>query len=223
MKWSHGPVASWRFEDPSRRIVRADRTTVEELVDLCEAVARIVEEFELLYPKEAVLGWIEQEITEPPAVLRLAGAQAIRSSCRAALDRRERRREFLGVTSIEVFGKGTAIDDAGGRRTVTNLTWLRATTLLHHSVSLNTQADVWLPYTLDGRPQAKTAQYNAPRLERAVRAVADRLHLVARATVMTDYAFNDGYRLSNFTDQAGQVIDVIHRPDPVEPEEGEDP
>src|SRR5262249_60682388 len=166
----------------------------------------------------AVVGWIAQETAEPPTVLRLAGAQAIGSSCRAALDRREHRRKLLGVTSIDVFGGGTGIDDAEVRRTLANLTWIRATTLLYHSVSLNTQADVWLPYTLDGRPQAKTAQLNAPRLESAVRAVADRLHLAARATEMTDYAFNDGYRLSNFTDQDGRVIDVIHRPDLIEPE-----
>jgi hypothetical protein len=103
---------------------------------------------------------------------------------------------------------------------VTNLTWLHATTLVHHTVSLNTQADVWLPYTLDGRPQPNSARHNAPRLESTVRTVGGRLQLFTRAVDMTDYASNDGYRLSNFIDQEGHVIDVIHRPDLVEPEEG---
>ena len=222
LKWSSGPVASWTFEDRSRRIVHADRAAAQELVDLCEAVARIVEEFELLHPQEAVLGWIARETVAPPTVLRLEGAETIRSSCRAAFDQHECGQEFPGVTSIEVFGNGTAIDEVGKRRTVTDLTWLHATTLLHHSVSLSTRADVWLPYTLDGRPQAKTAEYNAPRLESALRAVADRLHLAARPSE-TSYAFNGGYRLHNLTDQDGCVIDVTYGRDLVEPEEREDP
>jgi hypothetical protein len=220
VKSAYGPVASWSFMDRSKQIRVHDRASLDERNERCQEIATILEEHELLYPKNVVLfGWVDRDpatAQEPSTMISVTGASEIGRRCMQTLDDLEQRRGFRDFTNVMVVGTGIMLDERGRPREVSDLIWLDAYTIQFHCVQLLTQSDVWLPFTLRRRPQAELASLNAPRLERALRAVCSRTKLNFGFEEISRFAVNYGFRLHNRQNEQGDPLDVIDNPDMVD-------
>jgi len=213
VKSRYGPVASWTFRTRSEQVNVLDRASLNERASHCQEIAAVLQQYQLLYPSNAILcGWVGQDPSqppEPPVSISIAAASEIGDRCREALDELERNRGFRNFTNLVVTGTGTILDELERPREVSDLLWLDAYTIQFHCIQVITQSDIWLPFTLRGGPQAELAALNAPRLERALRAMASHSELSFSFEEITQFALNDGFHLANRKNEEGDPLDVI--------------
>lgn len=224
IRQKHGPVGQWSFEDRRRRWPRPNRPALDDLLELLAQAAEILEQQELLFPTRlAFHGWIE-EPGEPPLAERstmvpLGRAAEIRAAGSAVLDRLEADRGFRAVSSANILGWGIGLHAGGAPRRIPNLLWLNGGTLGFHLINVNTQSDIWLPYSLKAEPQTELSRLNAPRLEAGLRSLEEHLPVVAIPGDPTPFAIPSGRGLLSHIGHDGKIADVIWDDDLIEPEE----
>lgn len=207
-----GSVGTWAFRDKQNPIERYDRKALDRLVELLSQAADVLEEHELFFPTEIELVPAEGKSVGNSLFSRLI---PLESGCAAKqllglfttlFNEIEREHGFVYPNLIKIFGKGIVLNAAGERATVANAAWLCGLTPGWHVVEVSTQCDAWLPHALDAQPQPEIYQANMPRLERALRAVGDRLATPLEGED-TSFAISDGLRLKNQSYDNGEVVD----------------
>jgi hypothetical protein len=215
-------IASWSFQDWERDASAADRQILDELLELCQKAAEVLEAQELLFPTTVhVSGWLRAlggktgyAKGEPDAILTFqpgeVPARELAARCDALMRRAEAERGgFRYPRSLLVRGEGTILDAAGAKVRLPDVMWIECGTLDHHIITVGTQCDAWLPATLRAEPQPEVWRHNAPRLEAALRAIEARLGIEMRWDRVTRYAVNEGYHLVNHSDVDGEINAVI--------------
>lgn len=207
-----GAVGTWACRDRQDPIARYDRTALDRLVERLSQAAEVLAEHELFFPTEIELVPAEGKSVGNALFSRLVPLASgcsptrLRSVLAALFDEIEREHGFVYPNLIRIFGKGVVLGAEGERVTVPNATWLCGFTPGWHVVEISTQCDVWLPHTLDAQPQPEIYQANMPRLERALRALEERLKRPLEGED-TSFALSDGLRLKNQTYDNGEVVD----------------
>jgi hypothetical protein len=216
--WQQGPPRP----RPAIRWQAPARAAVDELLELLVRGAAILNQHELLAPTRLAFECRfepgEHPIAEGTTKLAVASVDAIVDTGHAALDRLEALPGFHAVLGVNVFGAGTGLYPDGTRKLIPDLVWLSGGTLGFHLIDVNTQSDIWLPYSLRAEPQAELAGINAPRLEIALRAF-EGLPVVAVPSDPTPFAIPSGRSLVNHIDHDGKIGDVIWDDNLVAPEE----
>ncbi len=139
-------------------------------------------------------------------------------SCGQTLDKyerlqRERQQVVVYPVILDVLGTGNVLDARGHRQEEPNVIWLTGTVLTHPRITVQTQSDAWLPYTLLAEPQQGVYVRNAPRLEAVLHEIEQRLGIVP-VSEWSSFSVPDGpYHLGNVMDNEGHVLPTLERED----------
>lgn len=209
-----GPVGKWLFTD-HQYVVSENAIELHRYLSMIQAVAEILEAHQLLYVTEIVLfdfigydpvtGARTAVLPEPDISVPLTreeGARMLVVRCEETLRQVEERRSFRFPVGIDVLGTGLIFDANGCEIELPDVTWLGCHSLAYHAVSVMTQSDAWLPYTLRAEPQEEVFLQNAPRLELAIGEIAQRLG-IEPVTDRSDFAVMEDYYLDNHRDPDG--------------------
>lgn len=111
---------------------------------------------------------------------------------------------------IDCLGSGVIHSADGAHHIAENLMWLSIDIVAGYVFTLHTQSDVWMPCDIKGNSQPDTHKLNAPRLEKAFRAIEKATGLpIETDEEPTRYARPVRYALENFTNNNGEPLDVI--------------
>ncbi len=209
-----GPVAEWTFTDEKHYVASQDWDALHHFLAVIQGVAEILEAYELLFPAQITLfQWISHQpqtdtvtpvIDEPDVCVTIPrdkGAHGIVSCCEEIL-RHLDHRPFLYPVHIELTGTGIVFDANGQRHELPDTIWMRCYTLAYQAMSIMTQSDAWLPYTLHAEPQPQVQRQNAIRLEAALLEIEQYLD-IDPVIGRSDYSVIDGYNLHNYRDPDG--------------------
>ena len=95
-----------------------------------------------------------------------------------------------------------------GDSLVEDLVWVRATTLDIFVVTVATQSDAWLPFSLTGQSQSEIYHLNADRLADALQDIHRETGFNLEAGLVGVRAVMKGFRLENFRYTDGSIADV---------------
>jgi hypothetical protein len=115
--------------------------------------------------------------------------------------------ESVYPLTIEIFGSGKIVKRSS-YDVVDDLVWIRSTTLEILRISILTQSDVWLPYSLRAEPQHEICTRNADRLASALEEVKIRTGFKLEAGLETYYSVIKGFHLENIRYSDGSIADL---------------
>src|SRR4051794_19172682 len=209
-----GPVGEWTFENGP--ISNLNWSTLEECLSWCSEVASIFSSHRLLFPKAVQLSqWMRasgSKVAESErvgkGVIKLLvdpskGFKDVISRCREIIYA-----ESVYPLKVEIFGSGVIVNDSA-EEIVDDLIWIRATTLDILRLSIMTQSDVWLPYSLRAEPQYDIFVQNSDRLVSALEEVRRHTGFELEEGVQTHYSVVNGFHLENVRYADGSVVDLI--------------
>lgn len=208
-----GSVAEWPFEDGF--IQQLNWLTLERSLTLCAAVTSILSTHRLLFSNAICFSqWmragecgVAQSVRVEKTDVNISVNPSdpfvdVFSLCRSIIDG-----ESVYPLTIDIFGSGTILTDRGDA-IVDDLVWLRATTLDIFSISVVTQSDVWLPFSLRGDPQHDIHRLNADRLVNALQEVQQQTGFKLEEGIESHYSVIKGFYLDNIHYADGTVADV---------------
>lgn len=190
---------------------------IGQLLSKLNAVVEIFRRRNLFFPANVTLRhWLHVEsgayvqpqpneisISTPDDANELSMSAIILQSCLNMIDEHAM---YPGYIDIEGWGfVNTANAD---RYKVDLLIWLQLSTIGAFVLSIRTQSDIWLPYSLSGKPQFDIHEKNAARLKQSLEEVQSYLQIVPDYNQDNDYVRYDGYHLANITDIDDEVIPV---------------
>ncbi len=209
---SRGPVAAWHFHGPP--VTELSYQALQRLLATCRTVGSILAGKDLLLPHRIQLSrWMRAgqhgvaagQRVERPNIELTAGAELLSevgSAAQAAM-----RDDSVYPLTIEVSGAGVVRTPAG-EIAVDDLIWLRAITLDTFLFSINTQSDVWLPFSLQGKDQREIWELNADRLAEALRAIQRETGFQVEQGADGPYSVINGFYATNVRYANGAVVDV---------------
>jgi hypothetical protein len=115
--------------------------------------------------------------------------------------------EFAYPTVIEISGSGHILTQAGPS-VVEDLVWMRSSTLDTLMLTVGTQSDAWLPFSLSGEAQPELYELNFDRLARALKEIKLKTGFSMEEGVESPYSVIKGFYLENVTYEDGSVADV---------------
>jgi len=124
------------------------------------------------------------------------------SLCRLLMDD-----ESVYPLKINIFGSGIIITNKGDS-VVNNLMWIRARTLDTFDISVATQSDVWLPFSLKGKPHHDIYKLNADRLADALQDIEQQTGFKLEEGLESYYSIVRGFYLDNIRYADGSIVDV---------------
>lgn len=210
----HTTIATWVYEDYAHPAPMASPSDLYHSLNMCQQVATILQEEQLLLEPTVRLGkWFNKStnkvVDEPYTEVKLDDSTEIVSSCKKALDDLESQRGYLHPNNLMIEGKGLIYINPNQTLQLPDIAWVDSTYLGFYFVSINTQTDAWLPYTLRGQPQYEIYTLNAPRLETALRKIETVLSIKPDDDKEAgEYAIKQGYRLDNIRDVDNEPLDI---------------
>ena len=214
-------VGEWDFTATDRPSCDRDRACLQPLLEMAQVAASVLAEQELLTIEGLTFStWLKYDAgldnmiaatEEAPLNVEVATDLAkggLVAYCNALLDEQEKRRDFLFPAQIEFSGTGLVLTpgDAAVR-------WPRVTNFYVHEfagyrLTLNTQCDAWLPFSLKSIAQPQIYQRNAPRLATALADIQKQLNATVEAEDHTRYSYIKGYQLENLMDEGDTQPDI---------------
>lgn len=208
-----GSVAEWLFEDKS--VQRLTWPFLENVLVSCRSAISVLSTYELLFPKTVCLSqWMQagecevaqsKRVDKPDINVSVQAPKSfvdIFSLCRLMLDN-----ESIYPLKIKIFGSGVIISEQGNS-VVDNLVWIRARTMDTFDISVITQSDVWLPFSLKGEPQHNICRLNAARLTKALQNIEQQTGFILEEGLESYYASVQGFHLDNLRYADGSIADV---------------
>ena len=208
-----GSVAEWSFKNGL--VKHLTWSVLERSLTSCATVSSVLRDHRLLFPNSVRLSqWMQAGESEVAQSKRIEKADiniSVYSSkpfvdifllCRLLMDK-----DSVYPLTIEVFGSGTIVTDRDNAL-VEDLVWVRATTLDIFSISVATQSDVWLPFSLQGEPQHDTSKLNANRLETALQEIQKKTCFDLEEGIESYYSVINGFRIYNVRYADGSIADV---------------
>jgi hypothetical protein len=209
-----GPVGEWSFEGGV--VHQLTLPVLEQSLASFALVASILEIHRLLDPKVVRLSqWMlagEREVAQSVRVEKADLEVPLHSSksfedvfalCRSGI-----KSESVYPLTIEMSGSGIIITEQGDS-VIDDLVWIRATTLDIFRISVGTQSDAWLPFSLAGDPQPEIYRLNAHRLTNALQEIEQQSGFNLEEGVESDYSVIKGFRLENIRYSDGSIVEVI--------------
>ncbi|MEY2497293.1 MAG: hypothetical protein QOD12_849 [Verrucomicrobiota bacterium] len=209
----NGPVAEWAFENSP--IHRLRWATLEHSLRLCEKIVSILHTHKILYPDTVRLSqWIRagdhgvaqgERVSRTDTLISLSSSdsfQEVFSSSRFIVEKEE-----VYPVLIDISGSGVLVTEQGDTM-VEDLAWIRATTLDILTITVATQCDAWLPFTLKGEPQPDIYRLNADRLATALQAIQRQTGLKLEEGATSTHAIMKGFRLENLRYADGSIADA---------------
>jgi len=209
---NRGPVASWRFEGEA--VSELTWQTLERSLSACQAVTSILSARNLLLPaRVAVSRWMragQHGVADGKRIektdLKIGnGTDIFREVHFAAQEALEVDAAY--PLTIEISGSGVVKTGTGDLR-VNDLVWLRTTTLDRFVLSVNTQSDAWLQYSLKGEDQREIWSLNAERLAETLKEIQQQTGFELEQGVESPYSIISGFYLNNIRYRDGSVADV---------------
>lgn len=209
-----GPVAEWMFEDGI--VAELTWASLERSLKSCETVASILSNQRLFLPHQVCLSqWMRagerkvadsERVEKSDVVVVVDGPRPfakVVGACQSIIES-----ESVYPLRIEALGSGVIVTDQGDS-VVDDLITLLATTLDIFNISVSTQSDVWLPFSLSGESQPDIHRLNAERLEHALQEIQRRTGFKLQEGLETPYAVITEFRLENrrYADGSLEVVD----------------
>ncbi|MDB5033880.1 MAG: hypothetical protein JWQ98_1121 [Chlorobi bacterium] len=210
---SKGPVAEWVFKDSILPMLTWD--SLQNSLVTCERTISILRAHELLSPNVIRFSqWMKageygvfqsKRVDKSDVVISISPSTShaeLLMACRLIFDE-----EHVYPLTIEVDGVGTIVSDQG-EFLVEDLVWLRVSVLDTFNLSIGTQSDVWLPFTLSGHSQSDIYVRNSDRLAEALLQVQRETGFDLEEGAESQYSVIVGFRLDNVRYFDGSVADV---------------
>jgi hypothetical protein len=208
-----GSVAEWPFENGI--VKQLTCSSLERSLNSCALVASIFGTHRLLFPNVIRFSqWMqagEHEVARSERVEKLDENISIHASnsirdifplCCSFIENGS-----AYPLTIDIFGSGVIATDLGDE-IVDNLIWFHATTLDTFCISVVTQSDVWLPFSLTGEPQYNVYRLNADRLANALKDTERQTGFKIEEGVESNYSIIKGFYLDNIRYADGSIADV---------------
>lgn len=208
-----GSVAKWTFENGL--IQQLNWQVLEQSLTSCATVASILSSYKLLSTNTIRLSvWMragEQNVSQSKRIEKADISFSVDPSnpfmdtlslCHSILDS-----EYVYPLTVEILGLGAIVTDHG-EIFVDDLVWLRARTMDTFNISVVTQSDVWLPFSLQGEPQHAIYSLNADRLTNALQEIHQQIGFDLEEGVESYYSVIKGFRLENIRYADGSIADV---------------
>lgn len=173
-----GEIAKWTINLPLTTGAEGVGRALE-LAHLCERVAAGLREERLLCPATIEVGqWRDRStdafVSRPDVIGEIPAGTADTNLVSAVRHMAEEADASGQVypTQITITGRGTILVPDGSQLERPDVLWLWADVDAEDcTLWLCSQSDAWLPRTLLGQPQPEVQALNAPRLERAMKAI----------------------------------------------------
>ncbi|MEJ7598101.1 MAG: hypothetical protein WKG01_09355 [Kofleriaceae bacterium] len=176
---------------------------MRRLLALCERVAGILSEADLLKPSDLWLyDWLEiasdrGDATRPKAIVPIQDESFETIVFRELASNH---RGFLPL-AIQVRGRGTVLESSGVDRVLDDALVVEGGRMEVHRVHVNTSCDAWMTHDLMGMPQPGRHELNAPRLAAALARIARELQVpVEGESTKRAIAHPDGVANLTFAD-----------------------
>lgn len=209
----NGPIAEWIFKDGS--VQQLTWSELERALTSCTVIASILYAHKLLFPNHVRLSqWmrageygVAQSYRVDKADINISVHSLnsfvdVFSAARLVIDS-----EAVYPLTIEILGSGEVITNQG-TSLVDDLVWIRAITLDILSISVGTQSDIWLPFSLKGEPQYDVYQLNSNRLTFSLQEIQKETGFQPEEGVESDYSVIRGFHLDNVHYADGSIADV---------------
>lgn len=208
-----GSVAEWLFEDSC--VQQLTWLFLERALTSCATVVSILSARKLLFPNTICLSqWMqagEHEVAQSKCIQKPDVNISVHPSkplvdvfslCRLMIDS-----ESVYPLKIKIFGSGIIVTNQGDS-VVNNLVWIRARTLDTFDISVATQSDAWLPFSLKGEPQHDIYRLNADRLADALQDIEQQTGFKVEEGLESYYSIIQGFHLDNVRYADGSIVDV---------------
>ena len=209
-----GTVAEWIFDDGL--VNHLNWPSLQGTLEVCQTMTSILMAHRLLVPNKVCLSqWMkagerrvaESERVEKPEIFVSVDPAnylaEIFTTCRSIIEG-----ESVYPLRVEISGSGVIVG-AAGDSVLDDVVWLRAITLDTFYVTVGTQSDAWLPFSLNGEAQPDIYTLNAGRLEQALQEIQRQSGFELQEGVESDYSIITGFRLDNrrYADGSLEVVD----------------
>jgi hypothetical protein len=116
--------------------------------------------------------------------------------------------ELVYPLRVEISGSGVIVGTSGDS-VLEDVVWLHAITLDTFYITVGTQSDAWLPFSLKGEAQPDIYTLNAGRLEQALQQIQRETTFKLQEGVESHYSVISGFRLDNrrYEDGSLEVVD----------------
>lgn len=202
----YGPIGEWYFEQHQPLVAPYGLDEYRRLLALVQSIAEVLEEHELLFPRLVRFHhpqWEQRDVERPLPTD--ANASHLAGACEALLAG-ARPGPFSLPAVTEILGDGLVLDPLLGAQQLPDVMWLSATAYGNLAVSVATQVDAWMEYTIDAKLQPEVHRLNAPRLKAALVEIQRRTS-IAPVTEPTHFAVPENTGLRNQRYDDGDPID----------------
>lgn len=212
------PVADWWFEDQRGILPFVDHTIVEDGILSLDRCVSIFTACGLLSPEKIVFSetWLGQPSPDTP-MRGIAKSHknlsfdsrnntSLKDVILSEIMAEQLTEDFYYPFTISIHGSGVVIREDGFEETVSGLVEVELLFVGVNVIDVHAYTDIWLPFSLKGKPQPGLCSKNSPILEKALKELAGALEYQYIDDDSSDYCQVKGFRLDNFRDDDDLVV-----------------